>query len=48
MADSHRVLYVDDEPDLLEICRIFLENTGDFSVATIDSAPAALELLINE
>jgi len=45
MADTLRVLYVDDEPDLLDICRVFLENIGDFSVATIDSAPAALELL---
>jgi PAS domain S-box-containing protein len=48
MPDTLRVLYVDDEPDLLEIGRVFLEQSGDFSVTTIDSAPAALELLLNE
>ncbi|MEI6841620.1 MAG: response regulator, partial [Methanomicrobiales archaeon] len=48
MAGTLRVLYVDDEPDLLDICRIFLEDTGDFSVVTYDSAPVALELLANE
>lgn len=31
------VLYVDDEPDLLELCKIFLEQTGDFRVDTIQS-----------
>jgi len=31
------VLYVDDEPDLLELCRIFLEQAGDFRVDTIQS-----------
>jgi PAS domain S-box-containing protein len=39
------VLYVDDEPDLLEIGKIFLEETGDFSVTTVDSASAAFDLL---
>jgi CheY-like chemotaxis protein len=39
------LLYVDDEPSLLEICRIFLERTGEFSVTTAESAPAALDLL---
>ena len=48
MAMPIRVLYVDDEPDLLEICKIFLEGSGDFSVATIESALAALELLKTE
>jgi len=48
MADKIRVLYVDDEPDLLELSRMFLERSGDFSVATIDSGPAALELLGRE
>ena len=42
------VLYVDDEAALLDIGKIFLERTGDFSVTTIDSAPAALSLLITE
>ena len=41
----YRILYVDDEPDLLEIARLFLEQSGQFSVDTITSAPAALALL---
>jgi PAS domain S-box-containing protein len=48
MADTLRVLYVDDEPDLLGIGKIFLEESGDFSVTTIGSAPAALALLKKE
>jgi CheY-like chemotaxis protein len=48
MAEIIRVLYVDDEPDLLDISRIFLEHTGDFSVETIDSASAALDLMKSE
>jgi PAS domain S-box-containing protein len=36
------ILYVDDEPDLLELGRIFLEREGDFSVETSESAHAAL------
>ena len=48
MADTIRVLYVDDETGLLEIGKLFLEESGDFSVTTITSAPAALELLEKE
>ncbi|MDP2796635.1 MAG: PAS domain S-box protein [Methanoregula sp.] len=40
-----RVLYVDDEPDLLELGKIFLEKGGQFLVDTITSAPEALALL---
>ena len=36
------VLYVDDEPDLLEIGKIFLEMKGDFIVDTLTSAKQAL------
>ena len=36
------VLYVDDEPALLEIGRLFLEQSGLFSVDTVTSAPEAL------
>ncbi|MGB9175245.1 MAG: response regulator [Methanoregula sp.] len=36
------VLHVDDEPDLLELCRIFLEQTGEFRVDTAESAKDAL------
>ena len=40
-----KVLYVDDEPGLLEIGKIFLELTGDFNVVLQESASAALDLL---
>jgi len=36
------ILYVDDEESLLEIGKIFLERSGQFSVDTITSAPEAL------
>jgi DNA-binding response OmpR family regulator len=39
------VLYVDDEADLLEVGKLFLERDGQFSVDTITSAPAALTLM---
>jgi PAS domain S-box-containing protein len=35
-----RLLYIDDEPALLEICKLFMEKEGDFSV---DTAPSAME-----
>jgi PAS domain S-box-containing protein len=38
------VLYVDDEPELLEVGKIFLEQDGLLTVNTISSAPAALAL----
>ena len=41
----YSVLYVDDEPMLLELTKIFLEQTGDFRVDTLTSAPAALDIL---
>ncbi|OPY38207.1 MAG: aerobic respiration control sensor protein ArcB [Methanoregula sp. PtaU1.Bin051] len=37
------VLYVDDESDLLEVGRLFLEEDGKFSVDTFTSAKEALE-----
>lgn len=39
------VLYVDDETELLELSRLFLEATGEFSVTTAESAESALRLL---
>jgi len=48
MAGDIRVLYVDDESVLLEIGKLFLERSGEFSVTTISSAPAALNLLNKE
>ena len=48
MADAIRVLYVDDELGLLEIAKLYLEESGEFSVTTIDSVSAALDLLRKE
>lgn len=42
------LLYVDDEPALLELCRVFLEREGDISVVTVHSAGEALERIKNE
>jgi signal transduction histidine kinase len=39
------ILYVDDEPALLELGKLFLERSGQFKVDTITSALAALTLL---
>ena len=41
----YSILYVDDEPMLLELARLFLEKTGDFKVDTVTSAIEALEML---
>jgi len=40
-----RVLLVDDEPDLLEIAKIFLERGGNFTVEINSSASSSLDLL---
>ena len=45
MTAAIRVLYVDDEPDLLDIGRIFLEQSGDLKVTTAVSAADAIRLL---
>ena len=45
MADAIRVLYVDDEPGLLDMGKLFLEQDGQFSVEIVTSAFAALTLL---
>jgi len=39
------LLYVDDEPALLELGRLFLEKSGQFRVDTATSAQEALEIL---
>jgi PAS domain S-box-containing protein len=39
-------LYVDDETDLLDIAKFFLESLGEFSVTTENSARNAIELTI--
>ena len=43
MADRIRVLYVDDEPGLLQIAQLFLEKSGEFKVETLTSALEALD-----
>ena len=45
MATIYRILYVDDEPGLLEIGKLFLERSGQFSIDIIASAPDALKVL---
>lgn len=39
------VLYVDDEPALLDLAKIFLEKTSEFRVLTAESAKKGLELI---
>jgi PAS domain S-box-containing protein len=39
------ILYVDDEPVLLEVGKLYIEHTGNFTVTTCDNAPDALNLL---
>ena len=48
MAAAIRVLYVDDEPDLLGIGKLFLEESGDFTVTTAMSAAEGILLLEQE
>jgi PAS domain S-box-containing protein len=48
MIARYHVLYVDDEPALLDLGRIFLEESRDFTVATAPSAPEAIRLLEQE
>jgi len=43
----NKILYVDDEPGLLEIGKLFLEDQGSFTVDTSLSAHEALELLVS-
>jgi PAS domain S-box-containing protein len=38
----YRILYVDDEPELLDIARLFLEEGGEFEVQTMVSATEAM------
>lgn len=42
------VLYVDDERSLLEMCKIFLERSGDFAMPTCESATDAITRLSAE
>nr|WP_321353287.1 PAS domain S-box protein [uncultured Methanoregula sp.] len=44
----YRILYVDDEISLLELGKLFLEASGDFTVVTALSAAEAIRLLEQE
>jgi PAS domain S-box-containing protein len=44
MAEGLRVLYVDDEPELLEMAKIFLEMSGEFQVSIATSAKEVCSL----
>jgi len=48
MTEKIRVLYVDDELDLLKIGKIYLERDGTFTVDTLTSASEALTRLKTE
>src|SRR5512145_2441965 len=41
------ILYVDDEPELLGLCKIFLEQGGEFRVTPISSVQESLDVLSN-
>lgn len=45
VSDPVRILYVDDDPDFLEVVKIILEQNGEFSVDTTTSGKKALELV---
>jgi PAS domain S-box-containing protein len=45
MPDEIRVLYIDDEPVLRKVARVFLEQSGNCSVEPVASALVALDLL---
>jgi len=48
MAEGLRVLYVDDEPELLEMAKIFLEMDGEFSVGISTSAKEVISLPLTQ
>jgi PAS domain S-box-containing protein len=48
MIVRYHILYVDDEPSLLEIGRIFLERSEDFTVTTALDASEAIQILEQE
>jgi CheY-like chemotaxis protein len=45
MSDPIHVLYVDDEPVLLDIGKLYLEQDGQFRVTGLSSAEEALTTL---
>jgi PAS domain S-box-containing protein len=45
MSGTIRILYVDDEPELLNLGTLFLKRLGDFLITTSESALKAIEIL---
>jgi PAS domain S-box-containing protein len=45
MEAAIRVLYVDDESTLLDLCKTYLERLGEFAVTIVPSAPEAIRIL---
>jgi CheY-like chemotaxis protein len=45
MTEKIRVLYVDDEQNLLDLCKVFLERSGDLIVTTSTGASEAIRIL---
>jgi len=45
MKEKIRVLYVDDESTLLDLCKTYLERSGDFIITILPSAPEAIRML---
>ncbi len=48
MPGPIRVIYVDDEPALLNVGKLFLERIGEFVVTTAQSADDAISILIEQ
>ncbi|WOF17198.1 PAS domain S-box protein [Methanoplanus sp. FWC-SCC4] len=46
MKDNYDILYVDDEDVLLEVTKLYLEKSGNFSVDTASSAKAGLNKIV--
>jgi PAS domain S-box-containing protein len=45
ITEKIRVLYADDDPSLLDLCKMFLERFGDFTVTTVSGAAEAIRIL---
>lgn len=43
MAELHKILHVEDEPDIQEIVKMALETLGGFTIETVNSGQEALE-----
>ncbi|MDD1728058.1 MAG: response regulator, partial [Methanospirillum sp.] len=45
---SYKVLHLDDDPDILKVCKLILEKQGDISVDSVECPVKALETAYNE